>query len=169
MEKPNLEKYLKAIVAHCPPLATVLDYDDNTTLNEVLMWAESVAPYVDTVIIIPKVSMTIDSIPMVIGGKPVRLGYSIPTKHGATDVPIWEFRQREVHLLGGSPVHQLTVARYLNVKSADGNYMQKIARWGRFFVGRQMNYDTLSRTKKVDEDVPYIAFEQSVKNFVKAW
>lgn len=166
--KPNLQKYLNAIMIHKPSLATVLDYDHNATLDDVLMWSEAVSPYVDTVIIIPKISGTIDKIPTAINGKPVRLGYSVPTKFGATDVPIWEFGRREVHLLGGSPVNQLMLSRYLNVMSVDGNYLQKIAHWGRFFDGRQ-GYKTLSDYGRVDEDMPYVAFETSVKNFVKAW
>lgn len=167
-KKPNLEKYLNAIIMHKPSMATVLDYDYNVTLDDVLMWAEEISPYVDKIVIIPKVPGTISHIPTSINGKPVRIGYSVPTKYGATDVPIWEFGEREIHLLGGSPVNQLKISRYLNVKSADGNYLQKIAHWGCFFDGKR-SYKKQSDYEYIEKDLPYIVFEKSVKNFVKAW
>ena len=49
-------------------------------------------------------------VPEQIGGKAVRLGYSVPTKFGGTEVPLWEFGQRPVHLLGGGCVSEIVRA-----------------------------------------------------------
>lgn len=177
--KPNFDKYMKALEKHKPFMATVLDWDERRSFDEVLQWAEAAAQFVqDSVIIIPKICGTIAQIPHTIGGKNVRLGYSIPTTHGGTPVPIWEFFGRPVHLLGGSPQSQLENMRYgLNVKSADGNYTSKMAnRYNQFFVNGTATYAKNRYYPQLQEsvygdiaiDAPYFAFELSCINFMAA-
>ena len=111
------------------------------------------------------------------GGKQIRLGYSVPAKFGGTDVPLWEFADWPVHLLGGSPQAQMQMCNYLNVVSADGNYAQKMAlQYGQFWVPGNARYAAnrywpkLSEAgESVDTDVPYVAFERSCKNIIDAW
>lgn len=99
--KPDRTRYIRALAEKRPALATVLDWEREEQLPEVLAWAQEAAQYAsEAVIIIPKVIGGIEKLPREIGGKPVRLGYSVPTKFGATSVPQWEFRGWPVHLPG---------------------------------------------------------------------
>lgn len=129
-KNPNLEAYLSYVSKYRPYMATVLDWELPEQENEVMRWAEAVAPFVHEVIIIPKVSGSIASIPSFIAGKPVRLGFSVPTRHGATYVPLSEFAARPVHLLGGSPHAHLVYPEYLNVVSGDCNQFMLLASRG---------------------------------------
>lgn len=128
---------MRALAEHRPEVATVLDWERDEQEGEVMSWAEEAAMHVRrAVVIIPKVSGTIDRIPARVGGADTILGYSVPTGYGGTTVPVWEFGRRPVHLLGGSPHRQMDLARYLNVVSADGSMAQQQAMRGRFWSRR---------------------------------
>lgn len=132
-KNPDLEKYAGAVAQYQPRLATVLDWERLEQLSAVLDWAETIAAYVETIIIIPKVVNGISKLPCFVGGKPIRLGYSVPTSFGGTVVPLGEFGRWPVHLLGGSPSEQFRLSRRLNVASADGNYCQLMSRYNQYF------------------------------------
>ena len=72
-------------------------------------WAEEAAQYAESVVIIPKVSGVIDRLPRRIGKARIVLGYSVPTRYGGTNVPLWEFNGWPIHLLGGSPEMQFAL------------------------------------------------------------
>ena len=167
-KKPNRQKYFTALATHKPHVATVLDWEKSGQLNEVLAWAEEAASHVETVIIIPKVQGGIKQLPRIVGGKQIRLGYSIPTKFGGTGLPYSDFIGWPVHLLGGSPHNQMKLAKYLNVVSVDCNYHMMMAeRHNKFWANGK--WHELSSLGHVDNDAPYRAFELSCKNMVKAW
>lgn len=178
-KKPERDKYMAALAEHRPALATVLDWEREEQLPEVLSWAEEAAQYVsEAVIIIPKVMGGIDQLPRTIGGKPVRLGYSVPTRFAGTCLPLWEFTGYEIHLLGGSPKAQMTAARYMNVQSADGNYVQKQAvQRNQFYVPTRVSWSTNGHFPRlsdcfmggIDHDAPYHAFRLSCINVSNAW
>jgi len=131
-KKPDREKYMKAVAKHRPAIATVLDWEREDQWPEVLDWAEECAQYVsESVIIIPKVPGVLSCIPRTVGGRCVRLAYSVPTTYGGSPVPLWEFAGWSVHLLGGSPQAQRDCYRYLrgvaSVDSIDGNMAKKMA------------------------------------------
>jgi hypothetical protein len=123
--KPDREKYMAALAKYRPRMATVIDIDRPELLDEALSWAEEAAQYVREVVLIPKVHNIVRLIPERIGDARVVLGYSVPTRYGASELMLWEFGNRPVHLLGGSPRQQLTLSRYLNVTSADGNAINR--------------------------------------------
>lgn len=165
-KNPDRGKYMAALAEHRPYMASVLDLENGNQLPEVLDWAEEAAQWVNIVMIIPKVFGIISKLPRCIGSADVRLGYSIPTKHGGTEVPIWEFYNWPIHLLGGSPHKQMEIRKYLDVKSADGNYHGlKARKWGEYWerpgrwVPGQFQY----------KDGIYDAFELSCKNIIEAW
>lgn len=178
---PNRTRYMKALAKHEPTMATVLDLERKEQLSEVLDWAEEAAQYVEQVIVIPKICGIILSIPHTIGGKQVVLGYSVPTSHGATFVPIWEFTGRSVHLLGGSPQRQMQMWRYFStnseVVSVDGNMALKMATqrcqfWSDRKVPRAQNkyWPMLKEVGLGDiKDAPYEAFRRSCVNIMQAW
>lgn len=166
---PNREKYMAALAQHKPHVASVLDWERQEQLPEVLAWAEDAAQHVEVIMLIPKVMGGVEQLPRAIGGKPVRLGYSVPTSFGGTELGLWEFGGREVHLLGGSPQAQMQVARYLDVRSADGNAAQKAAvNWNMIWQsGKWRRLDDV--VGRVEQDAPYVAFELSCKNIMAAW
>lgn len=167
---PKRAEYMRALAKHRPALATVLDLEYESQLDEVISWATEAAQYVsEAVIIIPKVMSIITKIPSMIAGKQVRLGYSVPTSHGGTSVPVWEFGQRPVHLLGGSPKNQLKLRAYLNVQSADGNYLNLLAGWNRVWTKTNHNAQLRDFQGFTGKDSNYKTFELSLKNFASVW
>lgn len=166
-KNPNLERYAKAIQEHRPEVCTVLDWEYDEQLPEVLMWAETIAPFVSGLVIIPKVPGRVDDVPNSIGSKPVILGYSVPTSYGGTTCGTWEFGRRPVHLLGGSPQAQMDFARYMNVVSADGNMAGQQSRKGRFWSRTKTtkgHWVQLSETgDKRETGVPAECFRRSLE------
>jgi hypothetical protein len=129
-KKPDRERYVKELAKHRPMLATVLDWEQEEQLPEVLRWAEEAAPHVgEAVLIIPKVSGLIDRIPRRVNGKDVWLAYSVPTSYGGSPIFLAELAGWPVHLLGGSPQAQYETWTYLrgicDVRSMDGNMIKK--------------------------------------------
>ena len=110
--------------------------------------------------------------PETINGKPVRLGYSVPTAYGGTDVPLSEFGRRPVHLLGGSPEKQLELARMMNVRSADQNYCARLAvDFCKYWIpGGKAGGEYFKQIEGIKSpDAPYEAFRRSCVNIMAAW
>lgn len=174
---PPMDKYMALLEKHKPYMATVMDWCEGREFSDVMQWADVASQFVQEVIIIPKIIGSIPQIPNMINGKLIRLGFSIPTTHGGTELPVWEFGKRPVHLLGGSPQEQLKHMRYLNVKSADGNYtMGEANKRNQFFVNGTAKYAKNRYFPQLQEsvygdiaiDAPYFAFELSCINFMAA-
>lgn len=127
--------HLAVAMAERPALAAVPDVLTPSGLPLALAQAAQIAPHCGAILIIPKCRV-IDQIPRAISGTPVVLGYSVPTKYGASPLPLWEYAGWPVHLLGGTPRAQITAAGYMHVVSADGNMAQKIAHRGFIFNAR---------------------------------
>lgn len=176
-KNPDRAKYMAALAQHKPRLATVLDWERDDQFDEVMSWADEAAQYVtEAVIIIPKVFNAIHRLPKSIRGKQVRLGYSVPTKFGATSTPTWEFCGWPVHLLGGAPQIQLRLAQYMPVTSADGNYATKMSsRYGQFYVNgaatksNNRYWPKMADYHRMDNDMIYRAWELSCINIRAAW
>lgn len=169
-KRPDRAAYMVALETSAPRLATVLDWDDDAQLPEVLSWAEEAAALVsEAVIIIPKVSGGISQLPRRIGGREVRLGYSVPTSYGGTNLMLWEFSGWPVHLLGGSPKNQLRIARYLDVQSADGNYIHHKIRFGQFFDGTRWRQLKCAGYDAQGADIPAAVLSLSLPNIYKLW
>jgi hypothetical protein len=174
---PDRRLYMQCLSEHNPHMATVLDWEREEQLEEVIEWATEAAQYVEVIVIVPKVHHKVSLLPTSIAGKEVRLGYSVPTSYGGTELMVNEFFGWPVHLLGGSPQHQMELARYLDVRSADGNMCTKMAmRFGAFFTDKRLpckNYPwpTLKEAdgKEWGNDVPYEAFRRSCVNIMAAW
>lgn len=185
-KRPNRDRYMAALSEHRPRMATVLDWERDEQLPEVLAWAEEAAAYAEIVLIIPKIFGGIARLPRHIAGASVRLGYSVPTRHGGTQVPVWEFFGWPVHLLGGSPHAQMRIARTagLDIHSVDGNMHNLMAtRFCRFWVPGTAKYasnrywPTLREANGgqkwgnggADSGAPYEAFRRSCLNIAKSW
>lgn len=180
--KPNRAAYMTALARHRPHMATVLDWEQEEQLPEMLDWAEEAAQYVERVLIIPKVIGGIGKIPRRINGRDIVLAYSVLTRYGGTQLPIWEFAGWPIHLLGGSPQAQMETWHYLRcmteVASTDGNYMQKMAlRYCQYWMPGTAQYainrwwPTLHEANqgRWEGDAPYEAFRRSCENIIEAW
>lgn len=187
-KKPDREKYMAALAEHRPRMATVLDWEYEEQLSEVLDWAEEAAQYVERVLIIPKVIGGIPRAPRQLGGKQVVLAYSVPTKYGGSELPLWSFAGWPVHLLGGSPHRQMKIYNHMrciaDVVSVDGNMPNKMAtRHCQFWTPGNARYasnrwwPTLREASGgelwgdggADADAPYEAFRRSCENIMMAW
>jgi hypothetical protein len=98
---------------------------------QIMGWAEELKEYADNVIVIPKIDV-LDQIP-----DEYILGYSVPTSHGGTPLPLELFRGRRVHLLGGSWKEQLRHMSQLgdDIVSLDNNHVRLMAsRFGQYYT-----------------------------------
>lgn len=172
-KRPDLAKYAAAVAEHKPEVATVLDWEREEQLPDVLRWAEAIAPHVARLVVIPKVPGRVAEVPDAVGGKPVVLGYSVPTSYGGTTCGVWEFADRPVHLLGGSPQAQRRLARYFRVVSADGNMAAQQARRGRFWSrkpGPKGHWTQLSESGDCRTNgVPAECFRRSLEAIAECW
>ena len=174
---PDLAVYVQRVSEFRPHCATVIDWERHVPLSTVLQWAEEIAPFVNAVIIIPKIIGSVPLVPDQVGGKPVRLGYSVPTTHGGSGLALHEFGRRPVHLLGGSPQKQFWLYHVLNVVSADGNYMQKMALRNQFFSPKRIKgakNPHFPQLKEVGDghlntNTHLEAFARSAENVMSTW
>lgn len=140
-KKPRYTAYINALAKHRPQLASVLDWEHEHRFDEIMMRAQEVSQYTNEVMIIPKVIGGVHRIPREVCGKPVRLGYSVPTGFGGTNVPTAEFAGWPVHLLGGEPGDQMEYAKRMKVVSADCNSHMRKAGYGEFWAGYRIDED----------------------------
>lgn len=167
-KNPSREKYMDCLKKYTPRMATALDLERDEQLSEVLEWAEEAAQYItEAVLIIPKAQGIISSLPRVIGGKPVRLAYSVPTKYGGSSLPLWDFIGWPVHLLGGRPEKQMELSHYLSAVSADGNYFGMKAR--RFCEHWEWPGRWIPDGGNTPDGAHYAAFALSCANIIQAW
>lgn len=169
-KKPNRERYMKGLAEHHPYMATVLDWEREDQFSEVMDWAEEASQHVSVVVIVPKVQCGLECLPHVVNGAEVRLGYSVPSKYGATELMISDFSGWPVHLLGGNPWRQMELAEYMDVLSVDGNAHHGAAvRWCTVWTPKK--WEKLMNLEKVytTHDAPYKAFGMSCKNIMAAW
>lgn len=129
-------KHLACVKKYLPKYATVRDIMtpeqckdagiDYYPFEQIMDWAAELAEYAQNVIVIPKYDC-LDRIPA-----QYMLGYSVPTSHGGTPLPVESFKGRRVHLLGGSWKAQLAHMAVLgdDVVSFDNNYQGHIAQMG---------------------------------------
>lgn len=174
-KRPNREIYMNGLKKHRPHMASVIDFERAEQREEVLSWAEEAAQYAQVIMIIPKVSGEIANLPRKVGNAEVRLGYSVPTKHGGTTVPIEEFAGWSVHILGGNPGEQMRLSTIMDVKSADGNMMMKMANRGLYWLpGKNPFKNRWVSLKEMDgqrwrKDGNYEAFRRSCENIRSRW
>jgi hypothetical protein len=132
----NHEIHLACVKKFRPKYATVRDVMteeqcikagiEHFSLEQILDWAEELSQFAENVIVIPKYEEALESIP-----DKFMLGFSIPTSHGGTMLPVEMFKGRRVHLLGGSWKAQLAHLALLkeDVVSLDNNYVMKTAQY----------------------------------------
>lgn len=173
-KNPNLKAYKQEIIEKMPNVCTVIDWETDEQRDTVFEWIEELSPLVSRIVVIPKMSGIINSIPGVYNGTEIVLGYSVPTQYGATTVETSEFGNRPVHLLGGSPRKQILLYDKMNVVSVDCNYISmKATRFCEFWTNRIGYTREWVAMKDVLgarlNDNLYTAFFLSCVNYVYAW
>jgi hypothetical protein len=176
--RPDREAYMRALARHRPAMATVLDWEREEQLPEVLSWAEEAVRHVrESILVVPKVVGGVGLLPRRVGGRRVVLAYSVPTSYGGSPLPLWELWGWPVHLLGGSPQEQMRLWRYLRRKcdviSVDGNMAGQQSRRGRFWSpvsGPKGRWTQLRDAGDARTEGAYLeAFRRSLRAIRSAW
>lgn len=114
---------VEATKRHNPRYVIAGDYDDDNyaAINEL---ADRLRPYAHRVIVVPHCPGEIERVP-----DWCVVGYSTPTQYAGTTAPVWEYRGRDVHVLGGTIEESLNVQAYLgdDVVSFDCNSFHRSA------------------------------------------
>jgi hypothetical protein len=130
----DFRKHLDAVRITRPLLTIARDIEDIRDLTEILDQAHELSLWSRHVVVVPKDRRFGDSLACLVPSKFI-LGYSVPTRYGATRVPVEAFGRRRVHLLGGRPDVQCRLAERLDVFSLDGNRFTLDAAYGDYFNG----------------------------------
>lgn len=170
-DRVDWQRHLAVCAEVRPWLATVPDTLSINQLDRTLTQAEQIAQHAIP-LVVPKCEGLIERLPREIGGKPIVLGYSVPTSYGGTDLPLWNFLGRPVHLLGGNPRRQMELCQYLAVVSADGNLAWRLARRG---IVVKTNGAAGMTLRELDgqcwpgENAPLEALRRSLENLRTFW
>lgn len=97
--------------------------------EQILAWYADLKPLAQQVILIPKDVRYLDLCPA-----GALIGVPVPSQYGADALPLACYRDRRVHLLGGSWARQLSYLYALGdaVVSFDTNQIQRLARYGQY-------------------------------------
>ena len=168
-KRPDRERHLAFVAEHRPRLAVAPDVLALDALADTVRYAGELAQHAERVIIVPKAAGVMAGLaqerePWMV------IGYSVPTKYGGADaLMVWELTGWPVHLLGGTPQAQLTLARYMQVYSADGNAAHLAARWGSWYDATRNVWTDGAQREPQGEGMVYRAFARSCENIIAAW
>lgn len=132
-KKYDFGRHLEAAARFRPLITVAQDVDQGRHLDSVLKQAEELNRYTTLVVIVPKDPKLARCLNTAIPSSHL-LGFSVPTKYGATRIPPKHFT-RPVHLLGGRPDVQRRLASQMPVVSLDCNRFTLDAQFGDYFDG----------------------------------
>jgi len=158
-ENYSFKRHLEAAKATLPLMTVAQDVVNISCLDSILDQACELALYCTFVVVVPK---DISLIPIMDYAIPSEflLGYSVPTKYGATLIPPHVFK-RPVHLLGGRPDVQRGLADIMLVVSIDCNRFTIDAKYGDYFDGETFRPHPVGGYKRCLSD--------SIKNINALW
>jgi hypothetical protein len=129
----SFDRHLDAARTFRPMMTVARDVMDRVQLEGILHEASLLAKHSQHVVVVPKDPSLRNKIDKLIPPEFV-LGYSVPTRYGATEIKPQAFKGR-VHLLGGRPDVQRCLADAMNVVSVDCNRFTLDAAFGDYFDG----------------------------------
>lgn len=129
----NFERHLAAAERLRPFMTVARDIESVQQLDSVLVEASQLKRYAEHVVLVPKDPLLHGRFDELLPS-PFLLGFSVPTRYGATALPPENF-DRPVHLLGGRPDVQRRFAALMPVASVDCNRFTLDARFGDYFDG----------------------------------
>jgi hypothetical protein len=172
-KSPDFEMHLRRVDKERPKYATVPDLSDKLVsevdIARAIAQYERLKDYCQIVLIVPKLSGQIDLLPF-----EMAIGFSVPTRYGGAQYPLWELIGRRVHLLGGSPHGQMKYYQHVQaiaqVTSADGNMYQKMAiEKCKFWQAGGRNGGQWLEWPVKGKDQYFEAFDLSCRNIKKMW
>src|SRR5262245_28472772 len=129
----DFTRHLEAASVTRPLMTVARDIENKRDLKGILDQAFRLLEFCNYVVVVPKdpllESKLCSSIP-----REFVLGYSVPTRYGGTSLSPLAFK-RPVHLLGGRPDVQRTLAEVMPVLSLDANRFTLDAAFGDYFDG----------------------------------
>src|SRR5262245_7707935 len=164
-------RHLDVVARLRPYLAAVPDVLAPAEFDRALRQAEQLAAHASPLVVPKCYGLTAD-LPREFRGRPVVLGFSVPTSYGGTPLPVWEFAGWPVHLLGGNARRQVEYCSYMRVVSADGNLAWRLARRGIVVTPRGTAGRTLRDADGVrwpGPDAPLEALRRSLVNLRQFW
>ena len=126
-------RHLEATAQLRPLITVARDVEQGRHLDSILKEAEELNRYTKIVVIVPKDPKLAKYLNTAIPSNYL-LGFSVPTKYGATHISP-KFFTRPVHLLGGRPDVQRHLASQMPVVSLDCNRFTLYAQFGDYFDG----------------------------------
>jgi len=117
------DELVAATRQHNPRYAIAGDYDGDN-YDEINELADRLRPHAHRVIVVPHKPGEIERVP-----DWSVVGYSTPSDYAGTTAPVWEYRGRDVHVLGGTIEQSVEVQGYLgdDVVSFDCNSFHRSA------------------------------------------
>lgn len=161
-DEPDRDTLLAKTIQHEPAYVVAGDYDGQNyeTINE---FAGQLRPFAGNVIIVPHEPGEVDRVP-----EWAIVGYSTPTEYAGTDAPVWEYRGRDIHILGGTVPQIKTVIDHLgaDIVSLDTNTHHRDAtRFGEYWTPTEPQR---KQTPGIEDDIRE-AYENSVLNMTYAF
>ena len=162
-KKYNWEDHLAAVKKHKPKYAVVPDIENIKSLEKAMKMAKDLEGFCQRVIIVPKRHGIISNIP-----QKYIIGISVPTSYSGYISHASELKNRDIHLLGGSPNQQKELWQYYKVMNAhvisvDINCHNKVSNYGNYWNGYKWIYDGNHIIDK------YEAFRRSCKGIMSMW
>jgi GNAT superfamily N-acetyltransferase len=145
---------------HNPRYVIAGDYDGDN-YSEINELAERLRPHAHRVIVVPHKPGEIEHVP----GWCV-VGYSTPSEYAGTTAPIWEYRGRDVHVLGGTIEQSIEIQGYLgdDVVSFDCNSFHRSAtQFAKWWGGSSPHWNKLADTSG-QADNAVRAYENTMAN-----
>jgi hypothetical protein len=129
----DFSRHLAAAERLRPFMTVARDIESVSQLDDILREAEALKMFASHVVLVPKDPNLHGRFDEFLPKQYV-LGFSVPTRYGATQLAPENFT-RPVHLLGGRPDTQIEYARQMPVASVDCNRFTLDAAFGDYFDG----------------------------------
>jgi hypothetical protein len=154
----DFQRHIEAASITRPLVTVARDIECKRSLRKIVDQAYRLKEYAEHVILVPKDPLLASKI----GTLPAEflMGYSVPSRYGATSIAPEAFN-RPVHLLGGRPDVQRHLATRMPVFSIDANRFTLDAAFGDYFDG-----DTF---RPHPEGGYHNCLKDSVKNITALW
>ncbi len=162
----DFRRHLEVASLTRPMITVARDVEERRDLRRILDQAYRLLEYVHYVVVVPKDPLLERKLSSSIPAE-FLLGFSVPTKYGRTKLSPLAF-QRPVHLLGGRPDVQRSLAAVMPVFSIDANQFTLDAAFGDYFDGvtfrphpkggyRRCLTDSIKNISALWTDYPHVA------------
>jgi hypothetical protein len=155
----DFARHLEAARQTKPLLTVARDVEDRRDLRRTIDQAYRLLEFAVDVVLVPKDKLLESNLDTAFPPEFI-LGFSVPTRYGGTTLSPHAFR-RPVHLLGGRPEIQRSLARLMPVVSIDANRFTLDAAFGDYFDGEKFRPHPCGGYRNCLRD--------SVKNINELW